>query len=579
MTLIKASGGFVRLQLGLFARRVSWSEPIYKSGCSHYRPFTAITQEDYRHDNSKSNSSGGFVVQDLPSYNVQFIGGRWTAPTPNQDLVGTIGVFDSNTGQEVASVPRGSEEDTILAIKAAKDAFQVWREVPLSKRIQLIRMFLSKFEAKRDEIVNRLTVELGCTTKFARQVQFGASVVNVKTFLRLLEDCSSNNNKGNSKSAGNRFEFEYSAGRCTVVKEPIGVVGAITPWNYPPLQILLKVVPALLVGCTVVLKPSEVTPLCSYSVVEAFDEAIKEINDDDIPSGIFNMVMGYGPECGQILASHPDVNLLSFTGSTRGGQILSELASKTMKPITTELGGKSAAILLDDADYETAVPEFVKQLMGNTGQTCDALSRMLVPRKDYEDVVDIAKRVFEEERVGTSTNPDATMGPLASKLQYDRVQFALEKGVEEGARVVVGGPGRPVDPSLPENGYFVQPTLFAGVSNDMTIAREEIFGPVLSLIAYDTEEEAIMIANDTVYGLSNAVASSDMSRALKVASRLESGMVMVNGTTVDTLAPFGGCKMSGNGRECGAAGLEEFLVTKTINIPIEKYRSAIAKVN
>jgi aldehyde dehydrogenase (NAD+) len=250
-----------------------------------------------------------------------------------------------------------------------------------------------------------------------------------------------------------------------------------------------------------------------------------------------------------------------------------------MKPITTELGGKSAAILLDDADYETTVPEFVKQLMGNTGQTCDALSRMLVPRKDYEDVVDIAKRVFEEERVGTSTNPDATMGPLASKLQYDRVQFALEKGVEEGARVVVGGPGRPVDPSLPENGYFVQPTLFAGVSNDMTIAREEIFGPVLSLIAYDTEEEAIMIANDTVYGLSNAVASSDMSRALKVASRLESGMVMVNGTTVDTLAPFGGCKMSGNGRECGAAGLEEFLVTKTINIPIEKYRSAIAKVN
>ena len=354
---------------GRFVIRISsWFLP-YNKFQPRCRPFGAITQKEYRHGGGGSNKTN------LPSYDSQYIGGEWTAPMfGNFDK---IDVIDSNTGQVVSSVPSGTEQDTILAIKSAKEAFPIWKQVPLSRRVDLIRAFLTRFQARRDEIVERLTYELGCTTKFARQVQFGASVANIKTFLRLLE--SSGKRITNDKGR-NYFEFVYSAGRCTVVKEPVGVVGAITPWNYPTLQIVLKVVPALLAGCPVVLKPSEVTPLCSYSVAEAFDEAIKEIRSDGgddniIPSGIFNMVMGYGPDCGQILASHPDVSLVSFTGSTRGGQILSEIASKSMKPIVTELGGKSACIILDDADYESVVPIFVKQMTGNAGQTCDALSR------------------------------------------------------------------------------------------------------------------------------------------------------------------------------------------------------------
>jgi aldehyde dehydrogenase (NAD+) len=553
------------------ARR-SWTVHRWKFS---YRLFGAITQKDY---NTVQHYSGGGVSgrnSDYTyEYDVHYIGGEWTStssieavPSPTKEAeCTTIYVTDSNTGQHIASVPRGSETDMIMAIKAAKDALPLWRNFPLSERLKLIRIFLSKFEAKKDDVVDRLTMELGCTTKFARQVQFGSFVVHLKTFMNLLE----------SKTDKDSFEWEYAAGKCTVVKEPVGVVGAITPWNYPLNQIVLKVVPALLAGCTVVLKPSEVTPLVAYSVAEAFEEAAREI--EGIPKGIFNMVVGYGAECGQIMASHPDVDLISFTGSTRAGQILTEVASKTMKPVMTELGGKSAAVLLDDADYDKVVPVFVKQLTENTGQSCNALSRMLVVRKDYDLVVDIAKKTFQAERVGISTDPDATMGPLVSKQQYDRVQYHLEKGVEEGARVVVGGPGRPDDSSLPEHGYFVKPTLFADVTNDMTIAREEIFGPVLSMIAYDTEEEAVNIANDTVYGLNNAVASRDITRALKVASQLESGMVMVNGTSIDALAPFGGYKKSGNGREGGKEGIEEFLITKTINIPIQMYRSTIAKV-
>lgn len=527
---------------------------------NHKRLFGAMTQKNY----TKYDPT---TVVTLPSYDVQFIGGVWTPSLASTTASSTIDVMDSNTGQKVAKVPRGTQEDTLQAIAAAKASLPLWKEVPLTRRLELMRTFLAKFDAKKQNVVERLTVELGCTQNFAQQVQFGSFGGHVKTLLELLE-------------AGD-FEWEYAAGKCTVVKEPVGVVGAITPWNYPLNQIALKIIPALLAGCTVVLKPSEVTPLVAYSVAEAFEEAMQDVGNDDIPDGIFNMVVGYGPECGEILASHPDVDLVSFTGSTRAGQMLTEVAAKsgTMKPVSTELGGKSAAVLLDDADYASVVPAFVKQLTANTGQSCNALSRMLVPRKDYDTVLDIAKQTFEEERVGTANDPQATMGPLVSKQQYDRVQSYLQKGIDEGARVVVGGPGLPENSSLPPGGYFVQPTLFSDVSNDMTIARDEIFGPVLSVIPYDTEDEAIGIANDTVYGLNNAVASQDVSRALKVASKLQSGMVMVNGTLLDSHAPFGGYKKSGNAREWGKLGLETFLVTKTINLPLKDYRAAIAKVS
>eukprot|EP00536_Pseudo-nitzschia_multiseries_P013522 jgi/Psemu1/298461/fgenesh1_pm.580_\ len=477
----------------------------------------------------------------------------------------TIDVVDSNTGKAVATVPRGTRDDTLRAIAAAKAAFPNWsQQTTLAERKELLRRFLAAFGARSEEIHHRLTVELGCTLKVARTLQAGSLLYHVHTLLGLLENDDDNDN-GNGD--GERFEWEHAAGNCTVVKEPIGVVGAITPWNYPLNQIALKVFPALAAGCTVVLKPSEVTPLVAYSVAEAIHEA-------GFPEGVFNMVVGEGPECGEVLASHPDVSLVSFTGSTRAGQRLTEVAagSGTLKPVRTELGGKSATLLLDDANVEEVVPAFVRQLTSNTGQSCNALSRMLVSPGHYEQVLSIASEIMESEVVGCSrTNPDATMGPLASKQQYDRVVSYIQTGIEEGARLVTGGPDPPEGTDA--NGYFVRPTLFADVTNQMTIAREEIFGPVLCVIPYETEEEGIRLANETPYGLNNAVASSDLKRALRVASRLESGMVMVNTTYVDGKAPFGGYKQSGNAREWGVYGLEEFLITKVhiIIVDVSRY--------
>merc|ERR1712238_537431 len=333
-------------------------------------------------------------------------------------------------------------------------------------------------------------------------------------------------------------------------------------------------IPALLTGCTVVLKPSEVTPLVAYSFAEAMEEA-------HLPKGVFNMIMGAGPECGEILARHPDVALVSFTGSTRAGQILTKVAanSGTMKPIKTELGGKSATLLLDDADYDSVVPTFVKQLMSNTGQSCNALSRMIVPAADYDKVVALAAATMQEEIPGDSRlNPQATMGPLISKVQYDRVIRLIQTGIEEGATIVCGGvePPTGLDATL-QQGYFVQPTLFSNVTNEMTIAQTEIFGPVLCMLKYQTLDEGIQITNDTPYGLNNAVASRDIKKAIQVASQLQSGMVMINNTDLDLKAPFGGYKHSGNAREWGISGLNEFVQTKTLNIPYDDYQKVMYK--
>jgi len=500
-------------------------------------------------------SSSNFIQ----SYDKQYINGAWVDSTNSSGT--TIDVLDSNNGKAVATVPRGTQEDTLRAIAAAKAAFPMWsKHTTLSERKDLVRQFLASFDARSKQIHHRLMIELGCPLSIARTLQAGSLPYHGHTLLSLLE---------NEDGEGERFEWEYAAGNCTVVKEPIGVVGAITPWNYPLNQIALKVIPALIAGCTVVLKPSEVTPLVAYSVTEAIHEA-------GFPDGVFNMVMGEGSECGEVLASHPDVSLVSFTGSMTVGQRLTEVAanSGTLKPVRTELGGKSATVLLDDADVEAVVPAFVKQLTSNTGQSCNALSRMLVPTVHYEKVLAIASEIMESEIVGCSRiNPDATIGPLVSKQQYDRVISYIKTGIEEGARLVTGGPEPPEDTD--SNGYFVRPTLFADVTNQMTIAKEEIFGPVLCVIPYETEDEAIRLANDTPYGLNNAVASSDLKRALNVASQLESGMVMVNTTYVDAKAPFGGYKLSGNAREWGLPGLEEFLITKVVNIPVEEYRDVV----
>uniref|UniRef100_A0A7S1R8A3 Aldehyde dehydrogenase domain-containing protein n=1 Tax=Alexandrium catenella TaxID=2925 RepID=A0A7S1R8A3_ALECA len=470
-----------------------------------------------------------------------YINGEWV-PAESSD---SIDVTDSNTADVIAKVPAGTVGDINKAVSAAKAAFEDWAATPLAKRKEFIFKILQAYQARKAQVVERLVQELGCTKAFAENVQANLFEWHFGTLLAEVD----------------KIQWAEPSGSAVVVKEPVGVIGCITPWNYPINQIALKIGPAILVGCTVVLKPSELTPGVAYLVAEAVHEA-------GLPKGVFNMVMGLGPTCGEALVEHPDVDMISFTGSTRAGKRISELAAKTLKTVRTELGGKSAALMLDDADFETSVPAFVQQLMNNSGQSCNALSRMLVPRAKYDDVLALCKDVVEKVKVGKADDPSSTIGPLVSQLQWDRVQGLVNKGIEEGARVVTGGPGKPDGLG---SGYFVRPTIFADVSNSMTIAKEEIFGPVLSVIPYDSEEEGVKIANDTIYGLNNAVASADPARAVRVASKLRSGMVMVNGTNMDFTAPFGGYKQSGNAREWGKSGIEEFVLTKTVNVPPDVY--------
>ncbi|OEU09124.1 aldehyde dehydrogenase [Fragilariopsis cylindrus CCMP1102] len=512
----------------------------------------------------------------IRSYDKQYIHGQWIHSTRKQnneddDDSSTLNVIDSNTSNIIATIPNGTKQDTIKAITAANTALPKWRATPLKIRLNYIRTFLEKIECHREEINNRLIVELGCTKTFANDAQLGSLIGHTITLLNLLDTDNENGNNGNGGDES-KFQWEYAAGKCTVVKEPIGVVGCITPWNYPLNQIALKVIPALLAGCTVVLKPSEITPLCAYSVCEAF-------HDSELPKGVFNMVMGKGPECGEILASHENVNLVSFTGSTSAGQILTKVAAEsgTMKPIKTELGGKSASLLLHDANFDKVVPVYVKQLTSNTGQSCNALSRMIVPRSSYQKVVELCIQTMKTEIIGDSRyNSKATIGPLVSQKQYESVISLITSGIQDdGATLLYGGLEKPstiLESKENKNGYFVQPTLFGDVTNKMIIARTEIFGPVLCLIPYDTVEEGIEIANDTPYGLNNAVASNDIKKAVQVAAQLQSGMVMVNHTNLDLKAPFGGYKLSGNAREWGESGLDEFLITKMINMDINEYR-------
>lgn len=408
-----------------------------------------------------------------------------------------------------------------------------------------MQKIMEEYKKRQKEVGEALQKELGAPKVFAEHIQSNMFNLHWATFLALAEPGA--------------YQWNEDMGNTLLVKEPIGVVGCITPWNWPLNQIAVKIAPALLAGCTVVLKPSEITPINAILVAEA-------IHASGLPKGVFNMVMGTGPETAELLSTHPKVDMVSFTGSTRVGRILHANGAASIKRVRTELGGKSATVVLDDATADQ-IAAMAGHVIHNTGQSCNALSRMLVPESRYEEAVGIAKKVFENVTVTNSMEGKmGDIGPLASQMQFDTVTGYIQKGIDEGARLVTGGPTRP---DGFESGYFVQPTVFADVNNKMTIAQEEIFGPVLSIIPYKTEAEAIDIANDTIYGLNNGVASADMDRAIAVASQLRSGQVQINTPLggAGMMVPFGGYKQSGDGREWGSHGLEEFLQVKAINKP------------
>ncbi|MEV0703037.1 aldehyde dehydrogenase family protein [Saccharopolyspora sp. NPDC050389] len=449
-----------------------------------------------------------------------------------------IEVLNPATEKVIGSVPAGTPSDVDDAVAAARAAFDGWAGTPLAERIAVARRISAGIAERRDEIAATVTAEMGSPIKFATQVHASVPVATSAGIADVLE---------------NGFAWTEEVGNSLIVREPIGVVAAITPWNYPLHQIVAKVVPALAVGCTVVLKPSEVAPLTAAIFAEIVAAA-------GVPAGVFNLVHGTGPVVGEALAAHPGVDMVSFTGSTRAGRRVSEVAAQTVKRVALELGGKSANVVLDDADLTKAVKLGVAGCFPNGGQSCNALSRMLVPESRLAEAAELAVAAAAKYTVGDPADESTRIGPMVSEAQRDRVVDYIRKGIEEGAKLVAGGPERPEGL---EKGFFVRPTVFAGVTPEMTIAQEEIFGPVLSILPYRDEDEAVRIANDTDYGLAGAVFGSE-ERALAVARRLRAGQIDVNGGRFNPNAPFGGYKQSGNGREFGRHGIEEFLETKSI---------------
>ena len=462
-----------------------------------------------------------------------FIGGAWTRPDRPE-----LDVINPATEEPVGKILMGNAADVDAAVRAARGAFESYGESSKDERIALLERIIRVYERRLDDVARAISDEMGAPTKFARRAQAGSGLEHLTTALAVLKD----------------FEFEEMIGSTQLRREPVGVCGLITPWNWPINQISCKVAPALAAGCTMILKPSEVAPLSAHVFAEILEEA-------GVPKGVFNLIDGDGPTVGEAISRHPDIDMVSFTGSTRAGVLVAKAAADTVKRVSQELGGKSANIILEDADLEAAVKTGVLSMMSNTGQSCNAPSRMLVPEKLYDKALQVAKEFAQKPVVGDPKSEGVTMGPVASKAQYDKIQRLIEKGISEGATVVVGGPGRPEGL---QKGYFVRPTVFANVNNSMTIAREEIFGPVLTIIPYKDEEEAIRIANDTVYGLSGYVYAGNLEHARKVARRLRTGMVHLNGASTDANAPFGGYKQSGNGREWGREGLKEFLEVKAV---------------
>jgi betaine-aldehyde dehydrogenase len=465
-----------------------------------------------------------------------YIGGQWVG----SDGKGTVEVINSATEEVVATVPEGTAVDADRAVQAARAAFAGWSQTDPEERAQYLDKIQAGLAARSEDLIRIIASEVGMPVSMVPLFQLGTPPFAFGYYANLLRS--------------RPLETEESGS--LIVREPVGVVAAITPWNYPLHQIALKVAPALAAGCTVVLKPSDVAPLNAFVLAEVIDAA-------GLPAGVFNLVSGPGAVVGEALASHPEVDMVSFTGSTRAGKRVQELASQTIKRVALELGGKSANIILDDADFETAVKNGVRDVLRNSGQSCDALSRMLVPRARQDEAVAIAKQTAEGAKVGDPFAEDSNVGPLVSAIQQERVRNYIKRGEEEGARLVTGGADQPEGL---ERGYYVRPTIFADVKPDMTIAQEEIFGPVVSIIPYEDEEDAIRIANDSIYGLSGAVWSGDAERAKRVAKRMRTGRVYINGASFNVMAPFGGYKQSGIGRELGTFGLDEFLEVKAVQV-------------
>jgi len=466
-----------------------------------------------------------------------YVDGRWVASTGTE----TIEVFDSLTEEPMATIPSGTAADVDIAVAAAKAAFESWSNTPAPERAAHLRRIADGLDERTEELAELITREAGMPIDLCRQIQVEAATYGFRQAAQLAES----------------FEFESTIGNSLIVREPIGVVGCITPWNYPLLQIAAKVAFAMAAGCTVVLKPSEIAPVDAFILAEVIDQVA-------VPAGVFNLVSGYGPVVGEAMASHRDVDMISFTGSNRAGRRVSQLAAETIKRVALELGGKSPNILLDDLDdvgLKHAISDGVDKAFVNSGQSCDALTRMLVPRARLADVEKMVVEVVEGLTVGDPFADGVDLGPLASAAQRDRVQSYIEKGTNEGAALLTGGLGAPAGAPA---GYYVRPTVFSNVSTDMTIAQEEIFGPVLSILPYDDTDQAVAIANDVVYGLGGGVWSADPDRARAVARRIRTGQVEINGGPANPEAPFGGYKQSGNGREFGVHGFEEFLEIKSI---------------
>ncbi|MEH6524009.1 aldehyde dehydrogenase family protein [Sulfitobacter sp.] len=463
-----------------------------------------------------------------------YINGQWTAPAAANDFA----VIDPSTEEQCAVISLGDEADTNAAVAAARAAFDSWSQTSKEERAALIRKLAEIYDSRQEEMAQAMSMEMGAPIMLSRQQQVGAGSWHIGGFLNAFEDFS--------------FERDFTSSEKTLL-EPIGVCALITPWNWPMNQIILKVIPAIATGCTVILKPSEIAPLSGVLFAEFMDEA-------GFPAGVFNMVNGDGVGVGSQLSAHPEVDMVSFTGSTRAGIAISKAAADTLKRVSLELGGKGANIIFEDADPKAAAQGAIR-CFRNTGQSCNAPTRMLVHKSRYDEAVASASEVATNTHVGPASEEGKQIGPVVSEAQFNKIQGLIEKGMSE-ARLTAGGLGRPDGLN---RGYFVKPTVFADVTNDMTIAQEEVFGPVLSIIPFETEEEAIAIANDTPYGLTNYVQTSDDETRRRVARRLRSGMVETNGQGFAQGSPFGGYKQSGNGREGGVYGLEEFLEVKAVS--------------
>jgi aldehyde dehydrogenase (NAD+) len=469
------------------------------------------------------------------SHELQFyINGEWVEPASSV----TLDVIDPSNEEVITKIAMGSAKDVDRAVAAAKAAFPAYSHTSREERLALLQKIMVAYQARYKDIAGAISREMGAPAQLAAQAQAAMGVAHLAKMIEVL----------------GTYEFEHLKGTTMIAKEPIGVCGFITPWNWPINQIMCKVAPALAAGCTIVLKPSEIAPLNALLLAEAIHEA-------GVPKGVFNLVNGDGPTVGQAISSHPDVDMVSFTGSTRAGILVAKAAADTVKRVHQELGGKSANILLPDVDLKSAVSKGVTGCFLNSGQSCNAPTRMFVQAGQHDEAVAIAKAAAARFKVGAPDAEGTVLGPVVSEVQYNKIQKLIQAGIDEGADLVTGGTGRPEGLN---RGYYVQPTIFANVRPDMTIAREEIFGPVLSIIPYQTEEEVIGLANDTVYGLAAYVQSGDIAHARKVAAEMRAGNVSINYPGVDTGAPFGGYKQSGNGREWGEFGFEEFLETKAV---------------